>query len=107
MSYICVLNTVYNMIYTKKEYCEKFGISHDTLERRVKDGNLPSFHKVKPLDGRGFVIVTDQCEVCAVTEKAVREYNLRKSLRFDAELATEIAIKYDLKVSKMFRLIGL
>ena len=95
------------MIYTKAEYCKAYGISHDTLERKVKDGNLPSFHKVKPLDGRGFVIITDHCELCAITEKAMREYNQRSGEKKNAELATEIAIKYDLKVSKMFKMIGL
>lgn len=95
------------MIYTKKEYCIAFNMSHDTLERRVKDCNLPSFHKVKQLDGRGFVIYTDQCELCSVTEKAMREYNQRTGDFKNAELATELAMKYDIKQSKMFRLIGL
>lgn len=95
------------MIYTKKEYADFKKISVRTVERRVENGTLPSFHKVKKLDGRGFVIVTDQCELCAVTEMAMREYNQRSGEKKNAELATEIAIKYDIKVSKMFRLIGL
>lgn len=95
------------MIYTKKEYAEFRNVSVRTVERWVDNGTLPSFHKVKKLDGRGFVIITDQCELCAITEKAMREYNQRSGEKKNAELATQIAIKYDLKVSKMFKMIGL
>ena len=94
-------------IYTSKEYADKHGISVRTLYRRVISNQLPSFVKIKKLDGRGFVLWTDQCELCRVTELAMREYCQRVGGAKNAELATEIAIKYDLKVSKMFRMCGL
>jgi len=95
------------IVYTRKEYCEKYGMHHNTLRNRIANGTLPSFHKVKHLDGRGVVIIVDQCELCNATEKAMREYCQRAGGAKNAEIATEIAIKYDLKVSKMFRMIGL
>lgn len=94
-------------IYTAKEYADKEGISVRTLYRQVLSGNLPSFVHLKRLDGRGYVLYIDQCELCNATEKAMREYSQRAGGVKNAEIATEMAIKYDLKVSKMFRLIGL
>lgn len=94
-------------IYTSKEYADKQGISVRTLYRQVLSGNLPSFVHLKRLDGRGYVLYTDHCELCKVTELAMREYCQRNKGAKDYQLAIEIAQKYGLKESKMFRMCGL
>lgn len=94
-------------IYTKKEYCDKYGMSHDTLERRVKYNALPSWQKVKHLDGRGFVIIIDQCEMCNINEKAVREYNRRVIRGGNPEIAAELSVKYGINTAKFFKMVGL
>jgi NAD-dependent dihydropyrimidine dehydrogenase PreA subunit len=95
------------MIYTKKEYCKAFSMCDRTLRNRIEKGNLPSFHKVKNLDGRGFVIITDQCELCNVIEKACREYALKTKFAGNPELAAELSIKYGINTARFFRTIGL
>lgn len=94
-------------VYTKKEYCDKYGISHDTLERRVKDHNLPTWQTVKPLDGRGFVIIVDHCKLCEDTEKACIEYNKRCGRSIRPDIAAELSVKYQINTAKLFRVLGI
>lgn len=95
------------MIYTVKEYCAKFNIHPNTFNNRRKKGTLPSFHKVKELNGRGYVIEVDHCELCEITEKAMREYNRLRGSANNPELAAELSIKYKINTAKMFRMCGL
>lgn len=94
-------------VYTKKEYCDKYGISHDTLERRVKDGNLPTWQQVKPLDGRGFVIIVDHCALCEAVESACVEYSKRCGRSVRPDIAAELSVKYGINTAKLFRVLGI
>ena len=95
------------MIYLPQDYCKKYGMHINTLRNRVKKGNLPSSHKVIKLYGRGFVIEIDHCEMCEITEKAMREYNRMRGSANNPELAAELSIKYKINTAKMFRMCGL
>ena len=81
-------------------------MSHDTLERRIREHNLPSNHIVKRLDGRGFVISTDKCDTCDRIDAACKEYHRRTPVK-KAEIAAEMAVKYDIDTVRLFRVLGI
>jgi len=95
-------------VLTVKEYSEINNISERTVYRHIIGGHLPSYIRVKKLEGRGYVLWTDNCMECEVYFKASIEYNRRKgSVQSKAELAAELCVKYDLGVTKFFAMHGI
>lgn len=94
-------------VLTRKEYCDKYGMHPNTLRNRIEKGSLPSFHQVKHLDGRGVVIIIDQCQLCADVESACIEYNKRCGRTVRPDIAAELSIKYGINTAKLFRVLGI
>ena len=93
------------MIYTLKEYAALREVHSNTVLSWIRKNNLPSNHLVKL--GKHYMIEiihgSEQCFRCDLYEKASVEYNRKKGgKKQDAELATELCIKYNLGVRKFF-----
>lgn len=94
-------------VQTVQEYAKEKGISVKTVTRYIESGNFPSFVDVKPLYKRGFVIITDHCELCASVESACIEYNKRCGRSVRPDIAAELSIKYGINTAKLFRILGI
>lgn len=96
--------------YTLQEYAEQIAHCHvNTLKKRIKLNHLPSNHKIKR--GKQFMItvvpISDKCLACEKYFNASVEFNERKKNENPYELAAEMSIKYDLGITKFFKMHGL
>jgi len=76
-----------------------------TLERIVARNDLPTHHRIKRLDGRGYVIeVFGECKYCT----AAIEYHVKSQNTSDKwQCAMAFCVKYDLEVKRFVKTIGL
>lgn len=96
------------MIYTVREFARKMNISVRAMQHRLEKNNLPEGHFVKK-GGREYMIYSgdDNTEKLQPYFDACVEFHRRKAV-FDnkIELVAELAIGYDLSITKLCKMVG-
>jgi hypothetical protein len=104
--------------YTLQQYADNVAHCHaNTVLSKIKNGNLPSNHHV--LKGKQYIITIQpptQKEISTNTELAIKEFSklakvgIKESQErqdFKCALATDLAVKYGITNTKMFKLLCL